>query len=279
MKYGRLSALAAGAVALTLALTACTSSKSSSGSLIDKAKNGKKIVVGIKFDQPGLGLKNPDGSFSGFDVDVARYVAEQLGAKEKNIEFKEAKSADRENFISHGDVDLIVATYSITDARKQKVSFAGPYFIAHQDLLVKADDTSITGPESLTGNKILCSVKGSTSAQKVKDNYAKKVQLQEYATYSDCVDALLSGAVSAVTTDDVILAGYAAQHPGQLRVVGKGFSNERYGIGIKKGDTATQTALNSALKKMMDDGSWEASLKKNVGPSGYAIPEKPAITE
>jgi glutamate transport system substrate-binding protein len=274
MKHGKLATAVVGVAVVSLALTACSSKSKSNKSLADKPK---KLTVGIKYDQPGLGLKNPDGSFSGFDVDVARYVAKQLGVDEGNITFKESKSADRENFIVQGDVDFIVATYSITDKRKEKVAFAGPYFVAHQDLLVKNADTAITGPESLTGNKKLCSVKGSTPAQKVKDNYAKGVQLQEYGTYSDCVDALLSGAVDAVTTDDVILAGYAAQHPGKLKVVGKGFSDENYGIGLKKDDSKGRTAINDAIKKMLDDGSWQSALEKNVGPSGYKIPEKPTI--
>lgn len=273
-KFG---AAVVGVATLTFALSACSSSKSGSN---DNSGGGtsKKLTIGIKFDQPGLGKQNPDGTFSGFDVDVARYVAGKLGVSEKNITFKEAKSADRENFLQHGDVDLVVATYSITDKRKAKVDFAGPYFIAHQDLLVKADDTTITGPESLNGNKKLCSVKGSTPAQKVKDTYAKKVQLLEYGGYSDCVDALLSGAVDAVTTDDSILAGYAAQHPGKLRVVGKPFSDERYGIGLQKG-SSMKASVDAAIQAMEADGSWSASLQKNLGASGYTIPKPPTVTE
>ena len=228
---------------------------------------GGKVIVGVKFSQPGLSVKNPDGSFSGFDIDVAKYVAKELGVDEASIEFKEANSAEREGLIERGEVDYIVASYSITDTRKEKVNFAGPYFIAHQDLLVKADDTEITGPEAMAG-KILCSVTGSTSAQKVKDTYAADVALQEYATYGECVEALKSGAVDAVTTDDVILAGFAAQSPGELKLVGKGFSDENYGIGLKKGDTAGTSAINAAIAKMIADGSWKTALETNVGPSG-----------
>jgi len=197
-----------------------------------------------------------------------------LGVDAANIEFKEANSAEREGLIERGEVDYIVASYSITDTRKEKVNFAGPYFIAHQDLLVKADDTEITGPEAMAG-KILCSVTGSTSAQKVKDTYAADVALQEYATYGECVEALKSGAVDAVTTDDVILAGFAAQSPGELKLVGKGFSDENYGIGLKKGDTAGTSAINAAIAKMIADGSWKTALETNVGPSGYTIPAPP----
>ncbi len=240
--------------------------------VLTDAQNGK-LVVGIKFDQPGLGLKNPDGTFSGFDVEVAKYVADQLGVPADSIEFKESKSAEREGLIERGEVDYIVATYSITDTRKEKVDFAGPYFVAAQDLLVK-NDSDITGPEAMTG-KILCSVSGSTSAQKVKDNYAADVALQEYGTYTECVEALRSGAVDAVTTDNVILAGYAAQYPGELKVVGKGFSTENYGIGLKKGDTAGTDSINAAIQSMIDDGSWQKALDSTVGPSGFTIPAPP----
>ena len=244
--------------------------------VLDSAKAGK-LVVGIKFDQPALGIKNPDGTFSGFDVEVAGYVANKLGVDPANIEFKESKSAERENLIAGGEVDFIVATYSITDARKQKVNFAGPYFVAHQDLLVKADNTDITGPDAMSG-KILCSVTGSTSAQKVKDTYAANVALQEFGTYTECVEALKTGVVDAVTTDDVILAGYAAQDPGQFKVVGKGFSNENYGIGLKKDDAAGTAAINNAIAAMIADGSWAKALQDTVGPSGYAIPAPPTAT-
>ncbi|WP_395726678.1 glutamate ABC transporter substrate-binding protein [Nakamurella sp.] len=233
-----------------------------------------KVTVGIKFDQPGLGLKNPDGSFSGFDVEVAKYVAGKLGVPEGGITFVESKSAEREGLIDRGEVDYIVATYSITDARKEKVNFAGPYFVAAQDLLVKSDNTDITGPEAMAG-KILCSVTGSTSAQKVKDNYAADVALQEYGTYTECVEALRSGAVDAVTTDNVILAGYAAQYPGELKLVGKGFSTENYGIGLKKGDTAGTESINAAIAAMIADGSWKQALEDTVGPSGFTIPAPP----
>ncbi|MGV0990977.1 MAG: glutamate ABC transporter substrate-binding protein [Mycobacterium sp.] len=254
------------AVALPLSLTACGGGSSS----------GDKIVIGTKFDQPGLGVKNPDGSMSGFDVDVARYVAKELGYPEDKIEWKESPSAQRETLISNDQVKFIVATYSITDARKQKVDFAGPYLLTGQSLLVKADNTDITGPESLQDNKKLCSVSGSTPAQRIKDKYPG-VQLQQYDTYSACIEALRNGAIDAVTTDEVILAGYAAKTPGEFKIVGKPFSEERYGIGLKKDDSALRAKINDALAKMEADGAWKAAFDKNLGPAGLTAPAPPAI--
>ncbi|GAA1620768.1 glutamate ABC transporter substrate-binding protein [Kribbella alba] len=251
-------------VLASASLVACGSDSGSGGSGADN-----KVTVGIKFDQPGLGLKE-GSNYTGMDVDVANYVAKELGYT--SVTFKEAPSAQRETLLANGQVKMIFATYSITDARKQKVSFGGPYLVAGQDLLVKADNTDITGPETLNGKK-LCSVTGSTSAQKVKDKFAKTVQLQEYDTYSKCVEALGAGAIDAVTTDNTILAGYAAQqaNQGKFKVVGKTFSTERYGVGLKKGDTETCTKVNDALKKMVDSGEWQKAFDKNIGPSGLKL--------
>jgi glutamate transport system substrate-binding protein len=247
-------------------LTACGDDSGAGGS----SSSGDKITIGIKFDQPGLGLKE-GSNYTGLDVDVAKYVAKDMGFAEDKIEFKESPSAQRESLLANGQVKMILATYSITDTRKEKVSFAGPYLVAGQDLLVKADST-ITGPENLGGKK-LCSVTGSTSAQKVADKYAKTVQLQKYDTYSKCVEALAGGSIDAVTTDNTILAGFAAQaaNKGKFKVVGKTFSEERYGVGLKKGDTETCTKVNDALKKMVDSGEWQKAFDKNLGSAGLKL--------
>ncbi|WP_404387436.1 glutamate ABC transporter substrate-binding protein [Humibacillus xanthopallidus] len=267
MKSRGLGAVAAAAT-LALTLAACGSSDSGGSGGSTGAEGGTKLKIGIKFDQPGMGLKKGT-EYTGMDVDVAKYIAKELGAAEGDITWVQAPSAQRETLIQTGQVDMILATYSITDARKEKVSFAGPYFIAGQDLLIRADDASITGPDALDGKK-LCSVKGSTSAQKVKDKYPG-VQLQEFGTYSECLPALATGGVDALTTDDTILAGYAAQpeFKGKFKVVGQPFSEENYGVGIKKGDTAKCTQINDAIKKMVSDGSWQKAIDANLGPAGY----------
>ena len=139
-----------------------------------------------------------------------------------------------------------------------------------------ADNDEITGPESLADNKKLCSVSGSTPAQRIKDKYPG-VQLQQYDTYSACIEALKNGAIDAVTTDEVILAGYAAQTPGAFKIVGKPFSEEKYGIGLKKGDGELRTKINDALAKMEAEGAWKAAFEKNLGPAGIPTPAPPAL--
>jgi glutamate transport system substrate-binding protein len=255
------------ASALALALAACASDNSSQPGSGGSGGGGGAVTIGIKFDQPGVG-QQVGSDYKGFDVDVANYVAKQLGYS--TVNFKEAPSAQRETLIQSGQVKMIFASYSITEERQQKVSFAGPYLVAGQDLLVRADDNSITGPDSLNGKK-LCSVTGSTSAQRIKDEFASKVQLQEYDTYSKCVSPIINGTLDAMTTDNTILAGYAAQpqYKGKLKLVGKPFSEENYGVGIKKGDTALCQKIDDALTKMVDDGSWQKALDANFGEANF----------
>lgn len=226
-----------------------------------------KIRIGIKFDQPGLGFKK-SGTYVGFDVDVAKYIAKSLGYSEDQIIWKEAPSKQREAMLQNGDVDMILATYSITDDRKRVVSFAGPYFVAGQDLMVRKGETGINGPQDLNGKR-LCSVTGSTSAVTVKEQFASKVQLMEQPGYAECATALLSGIVDAVTTDDIILAGLASASRGRLRVVGKPFTVERYGVGIKKGDTKLASQINNAITEMIQDGSWKRAIDDNTKGVAY----------
>ena len=253
----RTKLIAAGTAAAAMAalLTGCGSS------------DDDKLTIGIKFDQPGLGLRS-GSDYSGFDVDVARYVAEHLGYSADNIEFVESISANRETMLENGQVDMIFATYSITDTRREVVDFAGPYFVAGQDLLVRKDDNSINGPEDLNGKR-LCSVTGSTSAATVKEKFASEVQLMEQPGYAECATALFSGIVDAVTTDDIILAGLASASRGKLKVVGKPFTQEYYGVGIKKGDTQLATKINNAIVDMIQDGSWENAISDNTKGTNY----------
>ncbi|MFB6877089.1 glutamate ABC transporter substrate-binding protein [Streptomyces sp. NPDC056323] len=273
MQLRKVTAASAAVLALAITATACGSNKEDGGS-----GDSKKITIGIKIDQPGIGLKTPDGKYTGFDVDVATYVAKELGYDAKDIVFKETKSADRETAIERGDVKFIAASYSINDERLQKVDFAGPYLLAHQDILVRADDDSIKSPEDLN-NKKLCSVTGSTSAKNVKDKLAPKAQLQTYGGYSECLTGLENKVIDALTTDDSILAGYASQanFQGKFKLAGFKMTNENYGIGLKKGDADLKKKIDAALTKMVSDGSWDKAVKDNFGPANYKNEPAPKI--
>ncbi|WP_393077448.1 glutamate ABC transporter substrate-binding protein [Streptomyces sp. LN704] len=272
MKLRKVTAAAAVVLSLSVTATACGSGDKKDSD----SGGGKKITIGIKYDQPGIGQKTPQG-YSGFDVDVATYVAKKLGYSAQQIQWKETKSADREDALKRGDVDFIAASYSITPERQAKVDFAGPYLLAHQDVLIRADDDTIKSPSDLNSKK-LCSVTGSTSAQNVHDKLAPKAQLQKYPTYSACLTGLQNKAIDALTTDDSILAGYASQatFKGKFKLGGFKMSNENYGIGVKKG-SALKAKINTALESMVSDGSWEKAVTANFGPAEYKNEPAPKI--
>ncbi|WP_338701240.1 glutamate ABC transporter substrate-binding protein [Streptomyces sp. Q6] len=274
MKLRKVTAAASVALALAVTATACGGDDKDSD---NAGSGGGKITIGIKIDQPGIGQKTPDGKYKGFDVDVATYVAKALGYDAGDIEWKEAKSADRETMLQRGDVDFIAASYSINEEREAKVDFAGPYLLAHQDVLIRANDNSIKDPKDLNSKK-LCSVTGSTSAQNVKDKLAPKAQLQEYGGYSECLTGVENKAIDALTTDDSILAGYAAQaeFKGKFKLAGFKMTNENYGIGVKKGSDL-KAKINKALEKMVSDGSWEKAVTANFGPANYKNEPAPKI--
>jgi len=241
----------------------------------DKIKAAGKVRIGVKADQPGIGLKDAaSGQYAGFDIEIAKLMAAKLGLAPDAIEYTETVSANREPFLQQGTVDLVVASYTINDKRKAVVDFAGPYYIAGQDLLVAKDDTSITGVDALSGKKV-CSVEGSTPATRIRDEHPEAT-LVTFDTYSKCVEQLTSGSVDAVTTDDAILRGYAAQQPDVLKVVGAPFSEEPYGIGLAKGDTALRNALNDAIEAAVSDGDWKKAYDFTLGGSG-TDPEPPTV--
>jgi glutamate transport system substrate-binding protein len=235
----------------------------------------KTITIGIKFDQPGLGLMGTGGKPQGFDVDVATYVAQYLGYSPDQIHWVSAPSSDREKLIEDGKADLVVASYSMTPAREQVVSFAGPYFVAGQAVMVRSDNSKITGPSTLDG-KTVCAAAGSDSGPAIYD-FSPKAHLVIDPTYSDCVSDLLNGKVDAVTTDDVILAGYVAANPGKLKIVGHVFTRERYGIGIRHDDVALQAKITDAIEQMIESGTWQKDVNATIGASGYKTLPPPPV--
>jgi glutamate transport system substrate-binding protein len=244
----------------------------------EKVKARGNLVIGVKEDQPGLGYKDPTtNKYSGFDIDIARLISAKLGFDPEKIQFKTIQSAAREQALINGDVDYYVGTYTINAGRKEKVGFAGPYFVAGQDLLVKKDNTDITGKETLKGKKV-CSVTGSTPAKRIRDEKLTEPggSIEEFQGYSQCVTKLLNGEVDAVTTDDAILKGYAAAEEGKLKVVGKTFSSEPYGVGLPKEDKALRDKVNDILQASLDDGTWQKIYDGTLGKSGSSA-QKPTI--
>lgn len=235
-----------------------------------------KIKIGVKFDQPGVSAKVPGSDEpEGFDDEMGKIIAANLGIAPSDIEWIETVSDNRESFLENGTVDLVIASYSITDDRRKVVGQAGPYYVTGQQLLVRTEDEDkITGPEDLKNVKT-CSVEGSTSLARVEDDYGASPV--PFSTYSECVDQLENGTVDAVTTDGAILLGYASQNPDEITVVGEPFSEERYGIGYKKGAEGMCEFLNETLEKSFDDGSWADAFDATLGKSGADTPDVPTL--
>ncbi|WP_026361088.1 glutamate ABC transporter substrate-binding protein [Amycolatopsis nigrescens] len=290
----KIRTLAVGLMAGALVLTACGKEGSPTDSgqqaqtaeqnvtvagspTFDKMKAAGKAIIGVKEDQPGLGYKDPTtNTYTGFDIEIAKLVAAKLGFGADKVEYKPVPSAGREQAISNGDVNYYVGTYTINDKRKQQISFAGPYFVAGQGLLVKKDNTDITSKETLKGKKV-CSVTGSTPIQNVREKgYTEPENIVELQNYSQCVTQLDTGQVQAVTTDDAILKGYAAQEQEKFKLVGEPFSKEPYGIGLPKDDKALRDKVNDILQASFDDGTWQKIYDNTLGKSGSPA-QKPAL--
>jgi glutamate transport system substrate-binding protein len=290
MRITRLTAVL-GALTLALAAGACGSNDDSgsssgggsksfaAGSTMERLNKAQAIKVGTKFDQPGFGQKGLSGKPEGFDVEVAKLIVKELGIPEDKIQYVETPSKIREDAIVNGTVDMVVATYTINDKRKERVAFAGPYYEAGQNIMVKKDDSSITGPDSFKdGTKKVCSVTGSTPAEEIK-KHVKDVatQLVLFDTYDKCRDALKGGQVNAVTTDNVILLGYISKDQDSFKLAGDNFTKEPYGIGVKKDDTAFRNFINDLLEKSFQDGSWKKAWDDTAGKFGAQLGSAPTV--
>jgi glutamate transport system substrate-binding protein len=289
MRLIRTKALA-GAAVMALSLAACgggsdTASDSDvpvaenptfpEGSQMAELAQAGKVTIGVKYDQPGTGFLEPGADTpTGFDVDMAEYVAGQLGIPPENITWKETVSDNREPFLQNGTVDLVLASYSIDPERRKLVGQAGPYYITGQQILVRQEDAkTIKGPEDLDGVKV-CSVTGSTSLETVQTEYG--ADPVPFDTYSACVRQLTAGTVDAVTTDGAILLGYEAQDPEELQVVGPEFSEERYAVGyFPSDDTEMCEFLNDTIEQSYQDGYWKKSFEETLGAAGIKTPQPP----
>jgi len=289
----RRTTLAAALAASALVLAACGDEGSTTteppvedapefeaGTTMAEIAESGELRVGTKYDQPGFGLEGLEGELEGFDVEVAKIIAGALGVDEEGIAFSEATSAVREEVLEKDEVDMVVATYTINDERKERITFAGPYYQAGQQIMVAADNETITGPESLKENPDakVCSVTGSTPSEQIREYLANESQLVLFEEYSQCADALENGQVQAVTTDNVILLGFVSESDGAFKLVGEQFTEEPYGIGIEKGDVAFCEFINKTLAENEEAylAAWEATAGQ---VEGTETPELPPADE
>ncbi len=284
-----LATLAGAALAVSLASCGSAGSDDSESIDVDVADNAAsnfddgtrmkeladsgKITIGVKYDQPGIGFKGAtDDMPRGFDPEIGKILAADLGIKPEDITWKETISDNREPFLENGEVDLVIASYSITPDRRKVVGQAGPYYVTGQQLLVKKG-SDIQSVDDLKGKEV-CSVTGSTSLDNVE---AKGAKPRGFDTYSECRDQVLNGSVDSMTTDGAILLGYAAENPDELEVVGDAFSEERYGVGYPKKYPEMCQWITDTLKQAEDDGTWAKAFEATLGKSGVDTPEPPEM--
>ncbi len=274
--------------ALALTLTACGDDGSTpevevvdnpefaAGSTMAQLSEAGSMKVGTKFDQPGFGLVGLDDEVQGFDVEVAKIIAGALGIAPEDVEFSPATSDIREQVIEDGAVDMVVATYTINDERAERITFAGPYYTAGQQLMVKSDNDTVSGPEDLDDPDItVCSVTGSTPSEQIKEYLADESQLVLFDIYDKCAESLANGQVDVVTTDNVILLGFVSKSDGDFKLVGEQFTEEPYGIGVAKGDVDFCNFINETLAANEDAyvAAWEATAGQNEGTETPELPE------
>jgi glutamate transport system substrate-binding protein len=253
-----------------------TDAEFAAGTTMAELNQAGAITIGTKYDQPGFGLLNPSGTPEGFDVEIGKLIAGKLGISQDKIKWTETVSANRESFIQNGQVDMVIATYTINDKRKEVVSFAGPYYEAGQDILVAAGNPEgIDGPEWFADNPdaTVCTVSGSTSLTNIQEY---TTNILEAADYADCLEPIRTGTAVAVTTDNVILAGLADQNAGEFEVVNAPFTQEPYGIGLALDDTEFRNWINDVLEQSFEDGSWAAAWESTAGKV-LDLPDPPAV--
>jgi glutamate transport system substrate-binding protein len=243
------------------------------GTRMKELAESGEITIGVKYDQPGIGFKGAaDDMPKGFDPEMGKILAASLGIAPEDITWKETISDNREPFLQSGEVDLVIASYSITDERRQVVGQAGPYYVTGQQLLVKSD-SDIESLDDIKGQEV-CSVTGSTSLENVE---AEGANPRGFDTYSECVDQVLNGTVEAMTTDGAILLGYAAENPDELKVVVEPFSEERYGIGYSKDSPEMCQWINDTIEQSYEDGTWEEAFQATLGEAGVDTPDQPEL--
>jgi glutamate transport system substrate-binding protein len=243
---------------------------------VQAIKDRGELRVGISIDAPGFGLRDAKtGQIEGFDAEMGRLIAIRIFGTPDKVKFIQVTSAQRPEVLKNGSVDIVAATYTITPERAKIIGFVGPYFNAGQDILVKAGNKQIKSVKDLAGRKV-CTQKGTTSYDQLL-----QAQPQAIVTATDsflkCAEGVKAGTYDAVTTDNVILAGLAADSLGTLALVGELFSDESYGIGIARDDKDLRAFLNTTLSMIFLNGDWNRAWMKTLHHFFGAAPEIPEL--
>ena len=230
-----------------------------------KIQKAGEIRIGVKFDVPPFGFNNPQtGEVEGFDVDLGTYIADRLGVEPV---FREATSDNRIPLLVDGTIDLILSTMTITEERDLEVDFSEPYYIANGDVLVP-EGSDIETLEDLDGQRV-CTALGSTYQESIKKE-APDADLRLIDRYSECLELIQTGAIDAISTDNVILTGMVVEDD-TLEIIGLEYTTEPYGVGIPEGDTEFKQFVDESVAAFIDDGTWQERYDEWVG---QYIPEE-----
>ncbi|MCI1635007.1 glutamate ABC transporter substrate-binding protein [Bifidobacterium sp.] len=219
-----------------------------------------------------------DNKVRGFDAGLSQLLAQYIIGK-SNTELTVVDSSTRESVLQNGTVNSVFATYSITSERKQKIDFAGPYYVSQQAILVKKSNSDISSVKDLDGKKVGVQA-GSTGPDVVKEN-APKATVQEFQTDDEITQALRQGRIDAYVVDQTLLLGDVVKNPNDFKIVGEPFGDkDPYGIGLPKGSDAAEF-VNAWLKKIESDGTWAKLWKVTIGDrTGVSeVPTPPTIEE
>ena len=243
------------------------------GTTMRELQDAGEITIGVKFDVPPFGFSNPEtGEVEGFDVDLGKAIADELGVE---ANFIEAISDNRIPFLVDGTADLILSTMTITTDRDAEIDFSIPYYIAEGRVLAPVD-SDIGGVEDLSGRTV-CTATGSTYEENIKQN-VPDAELRLVDTYSECFELVQTGAVDAVSTDDVILTGMIIQDDSLELKGDEGYTVEPYGAGIPEGDTEFKEFVDGVIQAFIDDGRWDATYEKWIGQYTGETAEAPTMT-
>nr|WP_241519715.1 glutamate ABC transporter substrate-binding protein [Bifidobacterium callitrichidarum] len=285
-RFMRPAAATVSALASALTLAGCGQVRVTT---VSGAPEGPTIAIGVAADEPAVGAWH-DGEYEGFDVTVAKYVAAELGYANKQIVFKQVRPENRASMLDNGQVDMVVASWPVTDESREQADFAGPYLETGVGLLVRANERATFGTAGGTGDpsdgigsdladRTICTVKGDETSALFHANHPKAV-LQERDSYAQCVTALQVGSADAIASDMAVLSGLRSANGPQYMAVLEDRGTVRYGIAVSKGTPQLARKIAEALQDMVEDGSMAAAqdtLRERTGLETTLVGDPEAI--
>ncbi|MFI9629394.1 transporter substrate-binding domain-containing protein [Streptomyces sp. NPDC052042] len=240
------------------------------------AEHRRTLAIGVSGDQPGVSelvsaKEKSAVGLQGFEVDLARFIATDLGFDAKRVRFVPLSPSTRVISLQRGEVDLVLSGYAITSRRKTEVDIAGPYYISGQSFLLRRDSKA-TGPEDFYGRRT-CVVERSTVQQKLHERFPN-IDIVMRESNRQCVRDLLDGNVDAVASSDFLLAGFAKQHRAELRMINAPLgAPEEYGVAMRRGEDALRRAVCTSIQRYVSSGAWQRSYNKHLASPGLLSPE------